>query len=139
MNAVLPVVGQQVYILRSGTYELRATLAAVVKVTPSGQVTLRNVDAIDATQDRRFNARGNEIGESSNYTSHFLDWDVERRNAILTDQKLRGAAANALNAVTVRERRVEPTWGTDSMRAEIERLEALVATARAAVNLLKAD
>lgn len=123
--------GQEVAIGTSGSYETRYSFDwTVVRITPSGQVVVSKAD-----QERRFNARGYEMGRGDTWRTPFLVEDVAR----VRDQQARAAraraAAAALNEVSQLER-VRDTYSKEFMLEQVAALEALVAKARAAVEAI---
>lgn len=102
----------------------------VIKVTPSGQVTVSKDDG----HTMRFNADGMQMGTSFNRYYTTIRYNVEEVRERIVQEKRRGAAANAIMAVRVE--RSLATYSPESLRAQIEQLEALLATAKAAVETI---
>lgn len=105
----------------------------VVKVTPTGQVTVRRNDGYE----RRFNSDSREINAlyHSKYRKPVVRFDVEAlRQNELRDKK-RQEAAEAINAIVPNDR-ARATWSKDSMLAHIAEIEALLQKAKALVEQL---
>lgn len=82
-------IGQEVAIVgRVG----KSTGWIVERVTPTGRIAVRKGDKV-----RRFNAHGNEIGESSYWCS--LDLDVAKVRAEIKAANAKHAARMAMNAI----------------------------------------
>jgi ABC-type transport system substrate-binding protein len=130
MNSTTQIaVGQEAVISHSGSWSVHYYFGyKVTKVTPSGQVVVQHESD---GYERRFDAKGREMGKSSNYPDSIHFNVVELRAA--EDKRGREAtAAAAINAVKVEET-VRGTWGKESMEVRIANLEALLAAAKAAV------
>lgn len=147
MNATTrtPVtLGQEVVVLHhSGSIMSDGPRAAfgykVTKITPTGQITVTHAaaTAVDA-EGLRFKPSGSiygwtQIGGSS-YSSIGLDFDVAGRRAEVARRERAIKAINAISAVQAD--RTRHSWGIPAMQKEVERLEALVAAARQAVDAI---
>lgn len=136
--------------MRSSWRPARYTFGWIVeRVTPTGKgVAVRsytNADGSKGALKRGFQHQGYETtdgkdgqpnpnGAVRNYGGRFYQ-DVEGLRAQMERQARSRVASDALNAVKL-GRPARDTWSKDSMLEEVTLLEALLATARAAVEAI---
>lgn len=125
---VIPVVGQEVAIQSSYSYDRYMFGYVVTKVTPSGQtVVTRTVDG----HEQRFDKDGYEMGSgASRYRRVRLVTDVEAAREDTRNAAAKNAAASAINAVRGDAGRFNDK---DSLRDQLAKLAALLEAARVAV------
>lgn len=137
MNTKELKLNQEVALRTSGgMYEPRYSFGwAVVKITPTGQVVVRATESAARRPgtERRFDRHGCEMGNA--FDQAVIEPDVAAVRARLEQRRLRQDAAQALNAVQLKEP-VRSTYGDGSMRDSLTVLEALMLKARAAVAAL---
>ena len=118
-------IGEQVYISRSGNWSTTYHVAKVSKVTPTGIV---NVES-SGGQTYRFKD-GREIGSS--FYHHYLDTiPFAERTAKLESEQRACVACGLIQEVKPGELR--HTRDKDSLKAEVDRLQAALDKARQAV------
>lgn len=124
------VVGAEFFIVTPGSWTAEYKLTKVVKVTPSGQVTVEAKD--HQGNGRRFTPRGEEIG-GYKFRTPFLAWNVAQIKAQLANDACCRAAAEKLSAATKVEYRRE--WGAESALEKIAAMRKLLDEAEAALKV----
>lgn len=127
----LPKVGMEIYAVYSSMYGPHYRKVRIVKVTPSGMVTVTGAFA-GATDEKQFNNKGNERGKSLRYGEE-LEFDVEKveREAVKKARKQRAVAA--FNDIAVAAQSVRHTWTEAGMLEEVTKIEAKLAEAKEAL------
>jgi len=96
MKAIRPLINQEVFIVRSGSWNNSYTRGRVVKVTTGGQVS---VQVGDSEQPRRFTKNGYEIGSGDIYGRPYLEYDIAEVEQILADRDEQKRHNKAVSAV----------------------------------------
>ena len=124
-------VGQQVYIVRSGSWECHYSKGTVTKVTPAGAVDVKVGDS-DPIRFRD----GQSVKQGfSRAGAYWLDKvTIEEREAALAKEQRSKEAVAKIRAIEVHQ--VRHQWGKDSLMEEVNRLQAQLDAARAAVEAI---
>jgi len=107
-------------------------VATVAKVTPKGMVDIKYPHS-DTTY--RYNAEGREIGKDRYCADYIDELPFDERTALIETEKRQILAAKLISQVTA-ELRVNWHWGKAGLMTEVERLEGLLAAARAATEAI---
>lgn len=129
-------VGQEVVFLPYTSYEHRPQFGwKVTRVSPSGKMEVtapHNPAVVLYFNAQGYEVQGNMNGKLKSYGST-VNTDVDGWKARTAFRQRAETAAQAVNAVKVTEA-VRGSWGKEHMLRELEKLEAALAIARAAVN-----
>ena len=123
-----PAVGQEVYITRSGTWNISHTLGKISKVTASGQITV-DVPALQCgLVEIKFTPKGKEIGGS-----RWLSWNVTEIKAMLAEKARARNAGDQISKASKRLAEYRDTYGTDDAQRSIDEARELLNAAEAAL------
>ena len=130
-------VNDTIYIRRFTGYDYEFRLVKVIKKTPTGKIDVSPLNNPNPTYTIRFRADGREEGVGvDRFRAYEIDnKTVAERDALLGSKKRANVAAQAISNVRTQER-ITGAWGKESLMTEIERLEALLNTAREAVEAI---
>ncbi len=124
-------VGDKVYLARSGSWTMYFRVGTVVKRT----ATTIDVQVGDSAPDR-FRIDGQRQGGD-----RYNDWSIdthftfEQRAALIAQDERTQQASHAITAIKPKDG-INPRWGKDGLQAEVARLEALLADAKAKVEAI---
>ena len=122
-------IGQEVVVLRSGTYiSVPAFGYFVTKVTSTGRFTVQRKDS---EYQIKFNADGNEMG-TDKYSRHWIETDVQKWRDIIAKGDRTMNAANAIK--TVQPERISLLWPKDHFMKVIAEMKQKLAIAEDLVN-----
>ena len=131
MQTVKHAVGDMIHFYRCGSFDhVYYRAGKITKITEKGQTSVTEDDG----QVTRFDASGKEIGGEKRWRLDTITF--EARKELMAQRKRAVAAADSINAVTAREHRALATWQKTGLMEEVERLQALLNAAKAAVEAI---
>lgn len=132
-NTPIFKVGDPIYVVHPGSWNVSYHKSVIAKVTPSGMIDVGTGDYIT-----RYGTNGYEMGSaSSRHRRKYLDvaLTVEQRDAALAQEQRANVAAGKIREISGSER-VLGTWGKENLMKEVERLEVLLRNARETVEAI---